>query len=62
MGCTKCCKVGGTMLLAVGVAFLLADLGYWNFWGLSGWTLAFLLVGVMKLGMANCKDCMKRKK
>jgi len=61
MGCVKCCKVGGTLFLAAGLLFLLQDLNVWTFWGLNWWTVAFLLVGLAKVGMAHCKDCMKRK-
>jgi hypothetical protein len=49
----------GGLLLALGVAFLLVDLGTWTFWGVSWWSALFLLMGVGHLGKANCKDCKK---
>ena len=46
------------MLLA-GICFLLQNLGYWNFWGLSWWTVLFILWGVGGIGHSSCKDCQK---
>jgi hypothetical protein len=56
MGCGKCKKVTGVLLLVLGLLFLLADLGVWD-WGLSWWTAVLLLAGVVKLAMSKCPDC-----
>ncbi len=57
MVCTKCSKMSGVLILLVGVGFLLVDLKVWNFWNLSGWTVLFLLVGLLSLGCACCPMC-----
>jgi len=45
------------VLLLLGLAFLLVDLGVWTFWGVKWWTALILLAGISKLGMCHCKDC-----
>jgi predicted secreted protein len=45
------------MLLIVGVLFLLKDLNMWTFWGLSWWTVLFIVLGICKIGMSKCHDC-----
>ena len=57
MGCKKCMKLGGLLLLILGLVFLLRDLAIWNFWNIQWWTAAFLLAGLCKLGMSSCPDC-----
>ena len=54
--CKKCCMYCGVLTLVVGVLFLLADLGVWD-WGISWWTAAFLLLGLGKWGKSRCKEC-----
>lgn len=57
MCCRKCSIISGVLLLLIGVGYLLADLGYWTFWGLSWWTVAFLLAGIAYLAMSCCRGC-----
>lgn len=59
--CTKCCKMCGGILLVLGLAFLFVDLGKWDFWGLSWWTVAFLLMGLCKFAKSGCPECIKAK-
>ena len=40
-----CKKWVAAVVLVVGFLFLLADLGYWDFFGLQWWTVVFLLAG-----------------
>lgn len=56
-GCKKCCMVTAVLVLLVGVAYLLVDLGMWNFWNVQWWTAVFLLAGVTCLAKSGCKDC-----
>ena len=39
----------GIVLIIIGLLYLLVDLGVWDFWGISWWTVAFLFMGLMKL-------------
>ena len=55
--CKKCCTVCGLLVLILGILFLLQDLAIWNFWGVSWYTAAFLLVGIAHIGACCCKDC-----
>jgi len=60
MGCNKCMKIGGVLLLVLGLLFLSVDLELfngWNFFGIQWWTALFLLGGVIKLAMSKCPDC-----
>lgn len=49
MGMDNKCGAWGWVLLIVGLLFLLQDLGWWNFFGLKWWTVAFLLAGACKI-------------
>ena len=57
MMCGKCCKVSGWIFLIVGILFLLVDLGRWAFWNIQWWTALFVVMGVMSIAKAGCKDC-----
>ena len=59
--CRKCMKIGGVLVLAFGVLFLLRDLGIWSFWNIQWWTVLFVLIGVIKLGSSSCSDCQGKK-
>ena len=68
MTCGKCSKVCGIGLLAIGLAFLLVDIGTWSFFGISWWTAILLWVGLGHVAKSSCGDCnscsapMKKKK
>ena len=51
--------VGAVLMLVVGVAFLFRDLGVLvgDLWNIQGWTVVFLLFGMMGVGHSCCKDC-----
>ena len=49
--------MGGWSFLVLGVLFLLQDLNWWNFWGISWYTALFVVVGVAHIGSAGCKEC-----
>ncbi|MBS3130936.1 hypothetical protein J4212_00745 [Candidatus Woesearchaeota archaeon] len=55
--CGKCKKITGLLLLVAGVLFLLQDLAIWDFWGLSWYTVALLIAGVVKSASCHCPDC-----
>ncbi|HLC33288.1 MAG TPA: hypothetical protein VJJ82_05665 [Candidatus Nanoarchaeia archaeon] len=57
MGCKKCSTFGGVLMLLAGILFLLRDLQVWNFWGISWWTVLFILWGAGSLGASSCADC-----
>jgi hypothetical protein len=60
MLCEKCCKLMAALLAALGVCLLLADLGVWDFWGVSWSTGVILLVAMCcgaKSGCPGCKKC-----
>lgn len=57
MTCSGCGRMGGIALIVFGIIYLLVDLGVWNFWGISWWTMAFLLIGIGSIGCASCADC-----
>ena len=59
-GCAKCMKGKGWLILLAGVLLLLVDLQVWDLWGISWWTLAFILCGVGCIGHASCKACQKK--
>lgn len=51
-----CNKLWGTIIVVLGVLFLLQDLGIFAFWGISWYTAAFLIGGAMALG-GDCCCC-----
>jgi hypothetical protein len=55
--CDKCKKMGGIVLLVLGLLFLLQDLGVWGFWDISWYTALFILVGAAKLCSGACPEC-----
>ena len=55
--CKKCMMIGGATFLVLGLAFLLKDLGKWDFWGISWYTALFIVVGIGHLGASKCADC-----
>ena len=56
-GCSKCMKIGGATFLILGIAFLLRDMNYWDFWNISWWTALFVVMGIGSLGSSKCPDC-----
>ncbi len=54
-------KMCGTMVLVLGILFLLRDLNIWHFWNIQWWTAMFLVMGLGKLGSQNCKACKTKK-
>ncbi len=56
--CQKCGKMWAVVLLIVGLLFLAADFGWFN-WGISWYTAGFLLVGLCGLMASGCPDCKK---
>ena len=42
----KLCKLCSVVAVVIGVLFLLQDLAIWNFWNISWYTVAFLMVGL----------------
>lgn len=44
-GGTTLCKGCSIIALIAGLLFLLQDLGIWNFWNISWYTVGFLLLG-----------------
>ncbi|MBT4446724.1 hypothetical protein HOA92_05250 [archaeon] len=57
MMCNKCSGLMGGLLLLAGLAFLLVDIGVWAFWGVSWFTVVFLLLGFAKVAKGKCPDC-----
>jgi hypothetical protein len=47
----------GLLVLALGVLFLLRDIGVWDFWNIQWWTAAFIIGGFASIGMAGCPGC-----
>jgi hypothetical protein len=45
-------------MLALGAAFLLADFGVWNFFGISWWSALLVWFGLGGIAMTKCPDCM----
>lgn len=43
------CKGCAIITLIAGILFLLQDLAVWNFWNISWYTVAFVLVGLLCL-------------
>lgn len=56
-GCKKCMGISAALFLVFGVLFLLQDFDVWNFWNISWYTVLFIMVGVLKLGMRSCPEC-----
>jgi len=54
--CTKCSGIKGWLFLIAGLLFLLADFGVFD-WGISWWSAAFVIVGLVKVASLYCKDC-----
>ncbi|MFH1064514.1 MAG: hypothetical protein V1729_05515 [Candidatus Woesearchaeota archaeon] len=50
------------LLLLLGVAFLLKDLGVWNFWGVNWWTALILFFGLSHGCSAHCPMCKEMRK
>ena len=46
---TGICKGCAIITLIAGILFLLQDLAVWNFWNISWYTVAFVLVGLLCL-------------
>ncbi|MBW2985207.1 hypothetical protein KY313_00940 [Candidatus Woesearchaeota archaeon] len=42
-------KIWAVITLVVGILYLGQDLGWWAFWTLSWWTVAFLMIAVSNL-------------
>ena len=57
MGCTNCKRISGLLLIIFGLAFLLVDFKVWNFWGISWYSVLFILLGVVSCAMSMCPDC-----
>jgi len=47
----------GLGILALGVLFLLVDLGILTLWGINWWTALFLLMGLGAVSHGCCKEC-----
>ena len=43
------CKGCALVSLIAGILFLVQDLGIWNFWNISWYTVGFILVGLLCL-------------
>ena len=56
-GCPKCRAITAVLVLLLGVALLLVDLGVWKFWNIQWWTGLLLVMGVTGLAMRFCSDC-----
>lgn len=50
-------KVNAAVVLLVGILFLLQDFNVWDFWGITGWSALFVLVGLGLLTKRMCKCC-----
>ena len=57
MLCDKCGKLAGVLVLALGIIFLLKDLGIWNFWNIQWWTALLLLGGLSMVTSKCCPEC-----
>jgi len=55
--CKKCCKISGILILVAGVLFLLQDRAIWDFWGLSWYTVLFIIIGVTCFATTKCPEC-----
>ena len=43
------CKFCATLAVIAGILFLLQDLAIWDFWGISWYTVGFLIIGLGSL-------------
>ncbi|MBL7051090.1 hypothetical protein ISS04_02900 [Candidatus Woesearchaeota archaeon] len=50
--CCSTSKTWGLLVLIVGILYLGQDLGWWSFWALNWWTVAFLIIGIHKFQKA----------
>jgi membrane-bound ClpP family serine protease len=57
MCCKKCMGFFGIIILIIGILFLLRDLNVWNFWNIQGWTMVFLLIGLLMFFTSGCPEC-----
>ena len=55
--CASCGKTLAWVVLIVGVLLLLQDLGYLVLWGISPWTVVFVLVGLKMVKKSSCSSC-----
>ncbi len=60
MMCGKCSKLSAALLVLFGVLFLLQDLNVWDLWGISWYTVAFLLLGLGMFGCSKCPMCQEK--
>ena len=57
--CGKCKKLTGSVLVVVGLIYLISDLApSWNF-PIEWYTIAFLMLGLLKIATTLCPDCIK---
>lgn len=54
-GCKHSMGFFGIAMLVFGIAFLIADLTTWNFWGVQWWSVLFILFGLAHLMGGACK-------
>lgn len=54
-----CC---GAIVLILGILLLIKDVTAWEFWGITPWTLVFLLVGLCVVCRGVCKAPAKKGK
>ena len=57
MMCKKCETIVASLMLVVGVLFLLKDLEVWTFWGIQWYTVLFLVIAIASFGHKSCPDC-----
>mgnify|MGYP001557950142 CR=1 len=57
--CNKCMGVCGSILLILGILFLLRDLNVWDFWNIQWWSALLIVFGLGHLCMKKCPDCQK---
>jgi hypothetical protein len=62
MCCEKCGKMFGLMAVAVGILFLLKDVGVWKFWNITVWTVVFILGGFECKNSGCCQTEKSEKK
>ncbi|MBI4143712.1 hypothetical protein HY486_00495 [Candidatus Woesearchaeota archaeon] len=59
--CNKCGKIATVLVLLLGLALLLRDLGVWDFWNIQWYTGLIILWGIACIGKSGCPECQKRK-